>query len=832
MKASLRILAAGLMMLVPFATAHAQGPSLSPISNVSLNAGGALTVNVVAVDAENRPIAITAALPPFATLNAPTLGTGVVVTSVTLMPSAAQIGDYSAAVTATAGGVSTVRVFQVTVNAAGSDQPPVVVAPPIESVTAGTALSFTVTASDPDANAISSLVASGLPPGASFTTDGAHMSGTVEWTPGDGDVGEYDIQFTATNMLSSTSVTHVRVTSAPTLSITPIPTVTVADGGSVSVPVHASGVPGAMITLTASLPTFATLNPPGSGTGLVNTSVTVSPPTGSAGTYHASITAISMAASVTEPFDIIVTGSTGGGNRPPVLSAPATETVAIGTMLSFDVSATDPDGDHVDLFGSALPPGSSFTDHANDTGSFTWTPVAGQAGTYTASFSGTDGRGGSGSASTIITVTGGTIENHAPTLSAPATEQVTVGANLSFTVTATDQDGDHVTLSASALPQGATFSDHGDNTATFAWMPGSTQPGNYQVAFLGYDGKGGSGTANTAIAVSAASGGGGGGGGGQVAGRACLIGKIQTHRDSTCFLIRPIDHSFYFKNVVLSGITLRYHGRSIAALNDARIQLRCDDDHGHGHGDGDGDGGRQGIAAVPAHAGRDPGDWDHHGDGSGNDDCNVSCSDCGDEDHDGRGDDDWGHGGYEDHAQHQKPDETCDTLGIHTCFSTDALLRLFSASTVVTATNAAPSSSPLPCALVDAQILATLSNGDTLVATFQGDHHDDDHGKGDDDDHGGSDHEGVLAAKLKPNPLHPNTELSFATTRDGQVRVTVYDMQGRVVKMLLDQYRAAGQQTLAWDGTNEWNLRVPSGVYFLRIQAPEGAVTRRVAVLK
>ena len=57
-------------------------------------------------------------------------------------------------------------------------------------------------------------------------------------------------------------------------------------------------------------------------------------------------------------------------------------------------------------------------------------------------------------------------------------------------------------------------------------------------------------------------------------------------------------------------------------------------------------------------------------------------------------------------------------------------------------------------------------------------------------------------------------------------------MQGRIVKKLLDDFRPAGPQTLAWDGTNEGNLRVASGVYFFRIWALEGSVTRRVLVVK
>src|SRR5262249_20942396 len=144
------------------------------------------------------------------------------------------------------------------------------------------------------------LTPSGMPPGATFTANGANTAATFAWTPGAGDVGNYDVQFTAMNALTGTSVTHIRVASPPTLNITPIDDVTVAGGSFLSVPVHASGVPGALIVLTAALPTFATLDPPGSGTGSVNTTVTVSPPSGSAGTYHASITATSQGASVTE----------------------------------------------------------------------------------------------------------------------------------------------------------------------------------------------------------------------------------------------------------------------------------------------------------------------------------------------------------------------------------------------------------------------------------------------------------------------------------------------------------------------------------------------------
>lgn len=1000
MKASFEALLVGLFLLLPFSAAQAQGPTLSPIPNLSVNAGSASNVSVVAVDSDGRPITVTAALPPFATLNTPTIGTGVVVTSLTLAPSAAHVGDYTAAVTATAGGVSDVKVFQITVNAAGSDQAPHVTVAPWQDVTAGNALSVAVTAADPDGDAIVSLTAAGLPPGASFTPNAANTAGTFEWTPSTGDAGEYDILFTAANALAGSAVAHVRVSGPPTLTITPIDDVTVEGGSFVSVPVHASGVPGALITLTASLPTFATLDPPGSGTGAVNTTVTMSPPGGSAGTYHASITAISEGTSVTETFDIVVTGEGGPDNLPPVVTAPATASVAVGAMLVFDVTASDPDGDPVSLFGSALPPGSGFVDNGDGTGTFTWTPVSGQAGMHLASFTGLDGRGGSGSAGTAITVTdetggnhppvvsappgveieegawlsfsvsasdedGDTVtlspatlpagasftdhgdgsgtfswtpgftqagpyeaeflgddgqggvgtattmitvkdvvdENHAPVLSAPPTAQVDEGVLLSFTVSASDADGDPVALSANALPSGATFTDHGDDTGTFSWTPDLTQSGSYTVGFAGVDGNGGAGAASTTITVidrkdDVI----------EVPGRACLIGDFDAGADSTCFRINPIDGSFDLRDVVPSSIRLRLGDRTIAALGDAWIEVHCcdeaheedayavhGDDGGHGddacrvscpeHGDCEGDRARKDghpcrggieingpgpveycspddiITSICFKAGQNV--YTVHADGP------VDCYDvtgigtrCVRVTGGGTGRDckDISHVRFYTASMPDAPGGDCDTLGLRACFPTDSLLSLFAGS------------AGLPCALVNAEILATLTNGATVVATFgqdDGDHDDPDDpadckgddcddddaddckdkgkgkghckdkGKGHDKGKGrghdsdptvGSDE--ALSARVSPNPLAPSTALTFSLARDGRVHVAVYDMQGRLVKRLIDEFRTAGPQSLRWDGTGGGSARVPSGVYFLQVRTDEGTVTRRVAVVK
>jgi len=91
-------------------------------------------------------------------------------------------------------------------------------------------------------------------------------------------------------------------------------------------------------------------------------------------------------------------------SSPPVVAAPPTVAGYYeGDFVKFDVSATDPDGDHVALSASGAVftfPINPATFNDNDstaapfTGTFRWTPDSTQAGTYSVEFTGDDGLGG------------------------------------------------------------------------------------------------------------------------------------------------------------------------------------------------------------------------------------------------------------------------------------------------------------------------------------------------------------------------------------------------------------------------------------------------------
>jgi len=93
--------------------------------------------------------------------------------------------------------------------------------------------------------------------------------------------------------------------------------------------------------------------------------------------------------------------------------------------------------------------------------------------------------------------------------------------------------------------------------------------------------------------------------------------------------------------------------------------------------------------------------------------------------------------------------------------------------------------------------------------------------------------DGSLRVLTAPNPLRPGGTLSFFTSRAGAARLTLYDSRGRRVRTLLAvSSLAAGYHDIAIDGRSESGGRLPSGVYFYRLEAEEGTRSGRIAILR
>jgi len=85
---------------------------------------------------------------------------------------------------------------------------------------------------------------------------------------------------------------------------------------------------------------------------------------------------------------------------------------------------------------------------------------------------------------------------------------------------------------------------------------------------------------------------------------------------------------------------------------------------------------------------------------------------------------------------------------------------------------------------------------------------------------------------LSPNPFNPQTTVRYALAAAGPAKVAVYDVRGRRVALLADGLHAAGAHEAVWRGADDNGRTVPSGTYFVRIEADGAVLTRKALLLK
>ncbi|MBN2357507.1 T9SS type A sorting domain-containing protein [candidate division KSB1 bacterium] len=68
-----------------------------------------------------------------------------------------------------------------------------------------------------------------------------------------------------------------------------------------------------------------------------------------------------------------------------------------------------------------------------------------------------------------------------------------------------------------------------------------------------------------------------------------------------------------------------------------------------------------------------------------------------------------------------------------------------------------------------------------------------------------------------PNPFNPQTHIEFHLPQPGEVRLSIFDIQGREVRRLLQGYVSAGRHNMTWNGRDTTGKLMPSGMYFYRL---------------
>lgn len=431
----------------------------TPSGTLSGAEGVALSFTVAADDVDGPALALSVVgLPSGATFDAPT---GVF----TWTPDFESAGTRALTLVADDGVVQTTRPLSLEI--ANTDRPPTIDAPATASGNEGAAIAFTVTAADPDQDAITLAMTAGP---AAATFDAA--TGSFQWTPGFDDAGTIEVSFRATangeTVVASTSITVGNVNRAPVITSTPV--VTATEDVPYTTDIDATDADGDALTFALTVaPAGATIAP---ATGVITWT-----PSGTQAGPQAFTVVVSDGAGG-ESEQSFVVDVTEVNDAPTFTSTPLV-TATEDLPYVYNATARDPDDASLTFSLATAPP--TMTVNATS-GQVTFTPRNADVGEHAVELLVSDGRGGSDSQAFTLTVAN---VNDAPVIAASPAPALTVlqDSPYTFTPSVSDVDAqDSVTLSLTQGPSEMTLQG-----GTLAWTPGNADVGEHPIEIRATD---------------------------------------------------------------------------------------------------------------------------------------------------------------------------------------------------------------------------------------------------------------------------------------------------------------------------------------------------------
>ena len=78
-----------------------------------------------------------------------------------------------------------------------------------------------------------------------------------------------------------------------------------------------------------------------------------------------------------------------------------------------------------------------------------------------------------------------------------------------------------------------------------------------------------------------------------------------------------------------------------------------------------------------------------------------------------------------------------------------------------------------------------------------------------------------------PNPFNPSTKIDYSINQSTNIKISIFDVMGRLVDVVDDSYKLQGDYSLLWDASNK-----SSGIYYISVQSDNELKTQKVVLLK
>lgn len=87
-------------------------------------------------------------------------------------------------------------------------------------------------------------------------------------------------------------------------------------------------------------------------------------------------------------------------------------------------------------------------------------------------------------------------------------------------------------------------------------------------------------------------------------------------------------------------------------------------------------------------------------------------------------------------------------------------------------------------------------------------------------------------AQNHPNPFNPSTSIEFGVKEEGKVTLEIYNVKGQLINTLVNKDFQAGNHSIVWNGTDNANKAVSSGIYFYKLSVNDFSEVKKMTFLK
>jgi len=341
-------------------------------------------------------------------------------------------------------GAYTLQTYSIGVGGSGN-QPPRITSQPTSTATAGRPYAYQISATDPDGDPL--VYELGQSPNEMTIS----ATGRIEWAVPAGTSGQFDVEIEVTDGRGGYAYQSYMIGVGEEGNrpprITSTPTVTGTTGGTYVYQIVANDPDGDSLAYTL-------LDAPVGMTISTDGKIEWAIPTSFVGNVDVEIeVSDGKGGEAQQGYTISVAGT---GNRAPRITTTPTTTATIGTLYTYQVRVTEPDGDTVTYALTAKPDGMVID---ADNGKIEWTPEVTQNGYHNIEITVSDGKGGV--AVQTYTLYAQLANNSPPRITSQPVYQTKPGVSYEYKVTAYDANNDALTYSLASAPTGMTISADG-----------------------------------------------------------------------------------------------------------------------------------------------------------------------------------------------------------------------------------------------------------------------------------------------------------------------------------------------------------------------------------